>query len=134
MGLKTIGRFVYDSATAQAVDAGGNLPLTTATATCNLTSDGESVTINQGGVFLLLASATLVSTAADTTAEVQLYRNGSAAPGAHAYGTAAEEGDYMPLSFATVVSVPKGGQAVVSLRTTDAASVLVSELIVIKEA
>ena len=133
MGLKTIGRFVYDSATTEAVDAGGNLPLTTATATCNLTCDGETVTIDQCGVFLVLADATLVATEAGTI-ELQLYRNGNAVPGAHAYGTAAAEGDYVSQSLATVVSVPKCGQATVNVKATEATSVTVAELIVMKVA
>lgn len=133
MGLKTIGRFTYDSATAQTVDAGGNIPFSTSTATCNLTCDGETVTIDQCGVFLVLADATFVAEGAGTI-EAQLYRNGNAVPGAHAYTSALDEGDYYPVSFCTVVSIPKCGQATVNIKVTEAADVTVANLIIMKVA
>lgn len=131
MGQRTIGRFVFDSATAQAVAAGGNLPLATATATRGLTCDGEAVTIDQAGTYLIEASATLAATEAGAV-ETQLYRNGSAVAGAHAYGTAEAEGDYVPQAYAAVVTVPRCGQAVVGIRAVDATSVVVAELVVVK--
>lgn len=131
MGLKTIGRFVFDSSTVQAVDAGGNLPLPTATVAGDLISDGETVTINQAGVYLVLASATLEAEEAGTI-EVQLHRNGNPVPGAHAYATAAAAGDYAPVAFSTVVSIPRCGQATVSIRAVEAVDVAVAELLVIK--
>lgn len=133
MGLKTIGRFVYDSATAQSVDAGSNLPLPTATVAGDLTSDGETVTINQAGVYLVLASATLDAQEAGTI-EVQLHRNGNPVPGAHAYATAAAEDDYAPIAFSAVVSIPRCGQATVSVRAVEAVDVVVAEVIVMKVA
>lgn len=133
MGLKTIGRFTYDSATPQVVDAGGNIPFSTETATCNLSCDGETVTIDQCGVFLVLADVTFVAEETGTI-EAQLYRNGNAVPGAHTYATAAAEGDYAPVSFCTVISIPRCGQATVNVKVTEATNVTVANLIVMKVA
>lgn len=131
MGLKTIGRFVYDSATAQDVAAGGNLPLTTETATCGLACDGETVTISQAGSYLVAVDTTLAATAAGTV-ETQLYRNGNAVPGAHAYDTAEAEGDYVSQSYATVVTVPRCGQTTVNVKAVDATSVVVACLVFVR--
>ena len=131
MGYRTIGRFVYDSATAQAVDAGGNISFPTATATCNVAGDGTTVTVAQAGVFEVGVNLTLLATSTDVV-EVQLYRNGVAVPGAHAYTTPAAEGDYVPLSFSTVLTVPKCNQAVLSVECGAATSVSVANLIIVK--
>lgn len=128
-----IGRFVYDSATVEAVDAGGNVPLTTATATPLLTSDGTTVTFAQGGTYEVAFNATFSATAAGTI-ETQLYRNGNAIPGAHAYATAAAEGDLVPQSFTALITVPKCGQTTVNVKAIDATSVAVANLIIVKVA
>lgn len=128
---KTIGRFVYDSATAQSVAAGGNLPLTASTATCGLSCDGETVTISRAGEYLVAVDATLAATAAGTV-ETQLYRNGNAVPGAHAYSTAAAAGDYAAQAYATVVSVPACGQATVNVKAATATGVVVANLVVVR--
>lgn len=130
MGMKTIGRFTFDSATAQSVDAGGNLPLSTATATCNLTCDGETVTIDQCGVFLVLANCTVDAVSAGDV-ETQLHRNGNPVPGAHACDTAAE-GDCVSQSYSTVISIPKCGQTTVCIRSAAAVDVEVAGLVVVK--
>lgn len=131
MGYRTIGRFVYDSSTVAAVDAGGSVPFPTATATCNVTGDGTTVTITQAGVFEVGVNLTLVATSTDTV-EAQLYRNGTAVPGAHAYATPAASGDYVPLSFSTVITIPRCNQAVLSVGCATATSVTVSNLVIVK--
>ena len=131
MGLKTMGRFVYDSATASAVDAGGNLPFPSATTAGCLSCDGETVTISQAGVYLVDVNATLAATEAGTV-ETQLYRNGNAVPGAHAYSTAAAEGDFEAQALSTVLSVPRYGQATVNVKAVEAVDVVVANLLVVK--
>ena len=57
MGVKTIGRFVYDSSTPAAVSANGNVPLPTSTVSNNCIScDGSNITINRCGVYEILAN------------------------------------------------------------------------------
>lgn len=84
-------------------------------------------------MYLVLASATLEAEEAGTI-EVQLHRNGNPVPGAHAYATALEEGDLHALAFSAVVSVPKCGQATISLRSVGAVGVTVAEAVLIKVA
>lgn len=131
MGYKTIGRFVYDSTAAYSVVAGDALPLTTATTTCNLSCDGGTVTISQAGVYLITANMTFEASATGAI-ETQLYRNGNAVSGAHAYSTADASGDYVSQEYSTIVSVPKCGQATISIKTLDDASVIVANLLVVK--
>lgn len=129
MGLKTIGRFV--TSTSSAVAAGGTVPLAVSTATCNLTCDGASVTVNQGGVFLATVAMTMT---ADAGGEVQtrLLRDGSQASGATATTTAAADGDYVAQSYTALFTVPKCGQAVLSIEAVDAVTVESAQLLVVK--
>lgn len=131
MSCKTIGRFVYDSATVTAVDAGGNIPFASTTATPDVLCDGETITITKGGVYYVEFNATFVATATGEL-ETQLYRNGNAVPGAHAYSTAVADGDYVAQAYATVITVPKCGQTAVNVRAIDATEVTVANLIITK--
>lgn len=107
MGVKTIGRFVYDSSTPAVVSANGNVPLPTSTVSNNCIScDGSNITINRCGVYEILANFTYTATVAGVQ-ETQMFRNGNAVPGAHALDTVATVGDNVSQAFHAIVTVPK---------------------------
>lgn len=106
MGCKTVGRFVYDSATPQAVAAGGNLVFSDATTSndCTASAGGGVVRIQRPGLYNVFFNATIEATAAGAVA-VQMRHNGAAVPGASAAATLAAAGDLASLAFATPVTV-----------------------------
>ena len=135
MGCKTIGRFVYDNATASAVAANGNLPLPTSTVSTNCIScDGSNITINRSGVYEVLANFTFTATVAGAQ-ETQMYRNGNAVPGAHALDTVAAVGNNVSQAFHAIVTVPKNAPtATLNFKSANATSVRVANVIVVKVA
>ena len=107
MSCKTpILRAVYDSPTAQAVAADGLIQFTSETSNscCRDWLNQGTITLKQNGTYEIHFNATAVATAAGPV-EVQMYRNGTPVPGAHAYGTAAAVGDFVPLSFTALATV-----------------------------
>lgn len=64
MGCKTVGRFVYDSATPQAVAAGGNLVFANATTSndCTASAGGGVVRIQRPGLYNVFFNATIEAT------------------------------------------------------------------------
>lgn len=135
MGVKTIGRFVYDSSTPAAVSANGNVPLPTATVSNNCIScDGSNITINRCGVYEVLANFTYVATVAGVQ-ETQMFRNGNAVPGAHALDTVATVGNNVSQAFHAIVTVPKNAPtATLNFKSANATSVRVANVIVVKVA
>lgn len=133
MGMKTIGRFVFDSSTATTLAADQNIPLPTTTISTNcLSCDGSNITINRCGVYQITANFTFVATATGAN-ETQMYRNGNAVPGAHALSTAAAVGDNLPQSFSTVITVPRNAPtATINFKVADATSLEIANVIVIK--
>lgn len=106
MGCKTVGRFVYDSSTAQAVAAGGNLAFANATTSNNcLVNAGQGVIrIERPGLYNVLFNATLQATAAGAV-NVSLQHNGAAVAGASAGVTLAAADDLGSVAFATPITV-----------------------------
>lgn len=133
MGVKTIGRFVFDNTTPSAVSAGDNVPLPTSTTSNNCVScDGSSITLNRSGVYEVMANFTYVATAAGAQ-ETQMHRNGNAVPGAHAIGTVAAVGDYVSQSLSAVLTVPKNAPtATLNFKSANATSVRIANAIVVK--
>lgn len=106
MGIKTIGRFVYDSQTLAAVSANGNIPIPSSTVSNKcITCDGTNITINKSGVYEIVANFTFSAAAAEPI-ETQMYRNGNALPGAHAIDTATTINNLTSQSIAAIVTVP----------------------------
>lgn len=120
-------RTVFDSPTVQAVAANGiiNMPEVTTTGRC-LSSASGVTTIRKNGTYHVDVNVTTVATAAGVE-EVQLYRNGSPIPGAHALGTAAAVGDNVPMAFSALVSVDNA-PVTLDIRSTPATSVRVANV------
>lgn len=135
MGIKTIGRFVYDSSTATAIAANGAIPLPTSTVSTPCVScDRYNITINRSGVYQISGDFTFAATAAGAI-ETQLYRNGNAVAGAHALSTAAAVGDYSSQTIDTVITVPcNSPTATINFKAIDATSVRVANVVVVKVA
>lgn len=98
-------RAVFDSATVQTVTANGiiNMPEVTVNGRCISVASGV-FTLRRNGTYRVDVNVTTIATAAGVE-EIQLYRNGSPVPGAHALGTAAAVGDNVPMSFSALVTV-----------------------------
>jgi len=135
MGLKTIGRFVYDSTTTTTVPANGNIPRPLSTVSTNcLSCDGSTVTINRSGVYEVSANFSMAATAAGNV-EIQMYRNGNAVPGAHAIATASAAADLVTQDFTAVVTVPcNSPTATVNFKSATGGSTEIANVIVIKVA
>lgn len=120
-------RTVFDSATVQTVAANGiiNMPEVTTTGRCASSASGIT-TIRRNGTYHVDVNMTTVATAAGVE-EVQLYRNGSPVPGAHALGTAAAVGDNVPMAFSTLVTVDCA-PVTLDVRSTPATSVRVATM------
>ena len=90
---KALGRFSFDNATVQEVAANGTiqLPLSTDNTSC-IESNGGDVTIRGAGTYAISVNVTTIATAAGIE-EIQLYRDGTSIPGAHAQQSAAAVGD-----------------------------------------
>lgn len=131
MSCKTaILRAVFDSATVQEVAAGGviNLPEVTSNTRC-ATATGGTISIREPGDYEVAFNATLVATAVGPV-EVQMYRNGSPVPGAHAIGQAAAVGDNVPLAFNGVITVECCGNESISFRAVTASTVRIANAVV----
>lgn len=106
MGMRTIGRFVYDSATAQAVAAGGSLVFDSATTSngCLVDAGRGVIRVERPGLYNVFFNATLQATAAGAV-NVGLQHNGAAVAGAAAGVTLAAADDLGSVAFATPVTV-----------------------------
>ena len=127
MSCKTpIIRAVFDSPTVQAVDALGiiNLPEVTTNECCSNPVTGGVITLRTNGTYEIHFNCSLVATAAGPV-EVQMYRNGSPVPGAHALGTAAAIGDNVNIAFTALASVDCCSTTI-DFRAIDATSVRVA--------
>lgn len=125
-----IMRTVFDSATVQEVAAGGviNMPEVTSNSSC-LTSSGGTASIRKQDDYNVSANVTAVATAIGPV-EIQLYRNGSPVPGAHAIGQAAAVGDNVPLSFSTPITVECCGTETLTLRAITATTVRIANMVI----
>jgi hypothetical protein len=134
MGCKTIGRFVYDNATAESVEANGSIPYSDITTSSNCIScDGTNITIKHAGAYLIVANFTFFPADAGTQ-ETQMYRNGNAVPGAHAISPATAS---TPLaqSINAFITVPcQMPMATLNFRSVSATAVRISNVIVVKVA
>ncbi len=135
MGIKTLGRFTYDSSTAATIAADGTVPLPVSTTSNRCVScDGYNVTISRSGVYQILANLTFAASAAGPI-ETTLYRSGNAVAGAHALSTAAAAGDFAAQSISTIITVPANSPVVTfNLREAYATTLRVANVIVIKVA
>lgn len=121
-------RAVFDSATVQAVAANGiiNMPDVTSTGTCNTSASGV-ITLRRAGTYIVHFNATTVATAAGAQ-EIQMLRNGTPVPGAHALETSAAVGDNASLAFTALVSVSNGSATTLSFRSVPATSIRVANV------
>ena len=135
MGIKTIGRFVYDSTTATAITADGAVPLPASTTSTNCVScDGYNININRSGVYQIIGDFTFAATATGAV-ETQMYRNGNALAGAHALSTVATVGDFVSQTINSVITVPcNAPTATINFKAIDATSVRVANVVIIKVA
>lgn len=106
MAIRTLGRFVYDSATAQAVTAGNNIVFSEGTASngCVANAGQGVLRIEQPGLYNVLFNATIVGTAASAV-KVQMLHNGVAVPGASATVGIAAVGNTDSISIASPITV-----------------------------
>lgn len=128
-----IGRFVFDNATPEAVEANANIPLPIETVSTRcIDCDGSNITINRAGNYRIEANFAFVGTAVGNI-EVQMYRNGNAVPGAHAFSTFAAVDDYVNQAITAIITVPSNvPQATINFKPDQAASVRVANVIVTK--
>lgn len=133
MGIKTVGRFTYDSATALTLAAGDTIPVPSSTVSNKCIScDGKNITINNSGLYQIVANFTFAATA-EGPIETQMYRNGNALPAAHAIDTAAAVGNFASQAFSALVTVPcNAPQATINVKALNATNVRVANIIVIK--
>lgn len=123
-------RTVFDSTTLQTVAANGiiNMPDVTSNREC-LSSTGGVITIRTPGNYIVHFNATISATAAGAQ-EIQMIRNGSPVPGAHAIETAAAVGDLASVAFAFPITVTKGTTATISFRAANAMSIRIANAVV----
>lgn len=125
-------RAVFDSTTLQAVAANGtiNMPDVTNNTTCNAISGGV-VTLNRAGTYIVHFNATVSATAAGAQ-EIQMLRNGSPVPGAHAIETAAAAGDLASMAFTALVTVQSGNTTTLSFRAANAMNIRIANVTIEK--
>lgn len=127
---RALAQAVFDNAAVQAVPAGGIMqPASIATSTDCIELVGGEIRINRPGDYKVSVNATM-GTAAAGTVEVQLFRNGSPVPGAHALETAAAADDVVSLTFNDLITVDCCGGTVISVRAVAAANMRVLNVIV----
>lgn len=127
-GIKA--RYNYDSENLVPIAAGTSLQFASGTSTSSCIScDGTNIIFKKPGTYTVMFNATLVASAEGTN-EVQLYRNGVAVPGAHAVASAVASGDYMPISFNSLITVPCTGTSI-SFQALDATQERIASAIII---
>lgn len=133
MGIKTVGRFTYDSATALTLAAGDTIPVPNSTVSNKCIScDGRNITINNSGLYQIMANFTFAATA-EGPIETQMYRNGNALPAAHAIDTSAAADNLASQAFSALVTVPcNAPQATINVKALNATSVRIANIIVVK--
>lgn len=102
--INTLGRYL--NASTQAVASGGNILFTNNTfSNCSLGYDNlGGIQFKKSGTYLIFANFLSVATAAGDLA-VSMYKNGEVVPGAITGGTAAADGDYLPLGITYILTV-----------------------------
>lgn len=135
MGCKTVGRFVYDSAEAQAVSEGGSLAYTSATASNGCVGDAGRgvVSVRRPGLYNVSVNVVLEATAAGPVG-LRLRRNGVAVPGATGAVTLGAVGDLATVSFSTPVTVRCCAGDVLDVVADAATSATVAAMVVEKAA
>lgn len=135
MGMKTIGRFVFDNATPSPIAAGGNIPLPLSTVSTKCIScDGSTITINRAGVYEISANFTFTATATGLI-ETIMYRAGNAVLGAYASDTATTIGNNTSQSINAIVTVPQNAPILqLNFKETNATSLRNANVIVTKVA
>lgn len=135
MGCKTVGRFVYDSAEAQAVAEGGSLVYASATASDGCVGDAGRgvVSVRRPGLYNVFFNAVLEATAAGPVG-LRLRRNGAAVPGATGAVTLGAAGDLATVAFSTPVTVRCRAGDALDVVADAATSATVAALVVEKVA
>lgn len=125
---EALARFTFDSATVEAVAALGTIQYSSGTKNSKcITENAGNITLNRKGDYKVTVNVTTIATAAGVE-EIQLYRNGTAVPGAHALETAAAVGDATSMSFSTFITVDCCGGLQLSVRSTPATSVRIANI------
>ena len=136
MGYKTVGRFVYDSSTAQIVAEGGNVVFDNATISnnCALSSPGAGVIrIKKPGLYNVFFNATTVATAVGAV-EFAMRHNGAVVPGANGSVQLAAVGNVGNVAFMSPVTVECGAGDTLAFFADAATSVTTAAAIVEKVA
>lgn len=116
MSCKNIARGVFDSPTAVGVTQNGNLPITSFVTNTNcISNQNGEVTIQKGGNYIVAVNVTIAALAAGVH-EIQLFRNGSPIPGAHALETIAAVGDFASVAFDVPITTNCCGQTILTTR------------------
>lgn len=119
---------MFDSPTVQAVDANGtiDLPEVTSNSRC-ATENGGTIALREKGTYEVHFNVTAIATAVGPV-EIQMYRNGSPVPGAHAIAQAAAVGDNVNMAFTGLVTVECCGSDTISFRAITATSIRVANV------
>lgn len=130
---KSMGRFAYDSATAQQVAAGGNIAYRSATVEggCIADAGGGVIRIKRPGIYRVAVNATLEATAAGAVG-LRLKHNGENVVGAFGAATLAAMGDLADVSFQTLVTVGCCANDALAVVADAATSVTVAAVVVEK--
>lgn len=130
MSCKTpILRARFDDPTVQAVAANGVIMLPNVTSNTECADvDSGIVTLRKHGTYEVHFNATLVATSATDNVEVQMYRDGTPVPGAHAIATAGAVGNNIPMSFTALVTTECCGSEAIDFRSITASSVRIANV------
>lgn len=136
MACTTIGRFTYDSTTAQTVSAGQPIQfnLITLSDGCVAYNGNGQIIFKKPGTYLIEANFVATATAAGNIA-IAMLENGTQKPGAQAQDTAAAVGNESNLSFNTVTTVESqsgSGYATITFPSLTASSFIVANVVIIK--
>lgn len=135
MGCKTLGRFVYDSGTAQAISAGGNIRYVNSTTSndCVQSAGQGVVRVQKQGLYNVFVNVTFEATASGAVS-AQLVHNGVVVPGASGAITLGAVGDTASVSFSTPVTVKCCANDTLNVVVDADTSVTVASLVVEKVA
>lgn len=130
MGIKTIGRFVYDSSSATSLAVNDSVSgLSSTVSNRFINCDGTNIMIYKPGTYQVLVNLTLEATAASTV-ETQIYRNNAVVAGAHAVSTATAIGDFITQSYSTVISVSCGAPTTINVKALTATNLRIANIII----
>lgn len=130
MGIKTIGRFVYDSSSVTSLAVNDSVSgLSSTVSNRFIDCDGTNIIIYKPGTYQILVNLTLEATAVGTI-ETQIYRNNTVVAGAHAVSTATAIGDSITQSYSTVLTVSCGTPTTINIKALTAMNLRIANIII----